>query len=32
MLLDHFTNNIEFVSREGPRKITHQCSSTMDHD
>jgi hypothetical protein len=22
MLLDYFTNNIEIISREGPRKIT----------
>jgi hypothetical protein len=32
MLLDHLTNNIEIISREGSRKITHQCNSIMDHD
>jgi hypothetical protein len=32
MLLDHSTNNIEIVSREMFTAITHQCSSTMDHD
>jgi hypothetical protein len=26
------TNNIEIVSRKGQWKITHQCSSIMDHD
>jgi hypothetical protein len=31
MLLDHLTNNIEIVSREGRQKITYQCSFTMDH-
>jgi hypothetical protein len=31
-LLDHTTNNIEIVSREDQRKVTHQCDSIMDHD
>jgi hypothetical protein len=32
MLPDNSKNNIEIVSSESPRKITHQCNSITDHD